>query len=261
MVEGRAIPVVDTGADASATAGTGNRASARAPALAAHTSGSAADAGPSPNLRAAGELSVNSTGSPARPSEESADAATGPGPAGRRAARRRRGFPAIGDLLRRWGSCFAVSAVVAGPMLASVLEESARELLVLSAIGAAAVVAALLRARGREALSQVAGVLLLWSFSFGMGGLLERGPGGEAFPWPLPPFRDYLRAEINAFARAFAVLGVPATGLFLVRIRLEAGAGGRGGKFLALLRAVDGGPDSGPSPWSPESVLPDLRRR
>lgn len=204
---------------------------------------------------------MNSTGSPARPSEESADAATGPGPVGRRAARGRRGFSAIGNLLRRWGSCFAVSAVVAGPMLASVMEESARELLVLSAIGAAAVVAALLRARGREALSQVAGVLLLWSFSFGMGGLLERGPGGEAFPWPLPPFRDYLRAEINAFARAFAVLGVPATGLFLVRIRLEAGAGGRGGKFLALLRAVDGGPDSGPSPWSPESVLPDLRRR
>lgn len=203
---------------------------------------------------------MNSTGAPAaRP--DSTDAATETGPAGRRAARGRRGFSAIGNLLRRWGSCFAVSAVVAGPMLASVMEESARELLVLSAIGAAAVVAALLRARGREALSQVAGVLLLWSFSFGMGGLLERGPGGEAFPWPLPPFRDYLRAEINAFARAFAVLGVPATGLFLVRVRLEAGGGGRGGKFLALLRAVDGGPDSGPSPWSPESVLPDLRRR
>lgn len=207
---------------------------------------------------------MNSTGAPARPSGDSgdsADAATGPGPAGRRAARGRRGFSAIGDLQRRWGSCFAVSAVVAGPMLASVLEESARELLVLSAIGAAAVVAALVRARGREALSQVAGVLLLWAFSFGMGGLLERGPGGEAFPWPLPPFRDYLRAEINAFARAFAVLCVPATALFLVRVRLEAGAGGRGGKFLALLRALDGGFDSGPPPWSPESVLPDLRRR
>ena len=205
---------------------------------------------------------MNSTGTPvAPPSGDSADATNEPGRAVRRAARGRRGFPAIRDLLRRWGSCFAVSAVVAGPMLASLMEESARELLFLSAIGAAAVAAALLRARGREALSQVAGVALLWAFSYGMGGLLERGPGGEDFPWPLPPFRDYLRAEINAFARAFAVLCVPATALFLVRNRLEAGGGERGGKFLALLRALDGGADSGPSSWSPESVLPDLRRR
>lgn len=145
-------------------------------------------------------------------------------------------------------------------MLASLMEESARELLVLSALGAAAVVAALVRARGREALSQVAGVALLWAFSFGMGGLLERGPGGEAFPFPPPPFRDYLRAEINALARAFAVLGVAATALFLVRTRLENADGGRGGRFLALLRALDGGPDADPPPWGPESVLPNLRR-
>lgn len=168
---------------------------------------------------------------------------------------------------RRFGGCFVFCAGAVGLPLAFVLPDLAAELLLLSLLSLAAVVGALLRRRDRISLGSAAAYALCWFAAFSVRPAMDRW-SGEAGPAaleylrrPRPTFWDFLRDEFAGLWPALAIVAVAAVALLVVRNRLEAGTGGRGGRFLALLRFLDGGPDPEPSARSRPTVLPGLSRR
>lgn len=205
-------------------------------------------------------MTTTSGPAPEKPPGTSAGGRTGAAPA--RGLRSR-----VGAGLRRFGGCFVFCAGAVGLPLAFVLPDLAAELLLLSLLSLAAVVGALLRRRDRISLGTAAAYALCWFAAFSVRPAMDRW-SGEAGPaafeylrQPRPTFWDFLWHDLAGFWPALAIVAVAAVALLVVRNRLEAGTGGRGGRFLALLRFLDGGPDPEPSVWSRPTVLPGLSRR
>lgn len=205
-------------------------------------------------------ITTTSGPAPDSPRETSADARRDAVPAHGLRSR-------VGAGLRRFGGCFVFCAGAVGLPLAFVLPDLAAELLLLSLLSLAAVVGALLRRRDRISLGTAAAYALCWFAAFSVRPAMDRW-SGEAGPAafeylrrPRPTLWDFLRDEFAGLWPALAIVAVAAVALLVVRNRLEAGTGGRGGRFLALLRFLDGGPDPEPSVRSRPTVLPGLSRQ